>query len=159
MNTIDIIEEHYRKKKNTYVKKITRKCGAYAEDAVQHAYLKAIEYSDKFNAALNFDTWFKRILFTTVSDYRKFANGQPLVDIDENEIDPVEALGFNSAIKYNIWSDIGKIENELEREVVGLHFQYGYKHSEIVHLTGAASCNVQFWLNKFRNFIRDKYNG
>lgn len=153
----EIIEAHYRAHKNKYLKRISKRCGDYAEDCVQTAYMRCILYSDSFHRGMNFDTWFKRILFTTVSDYRKFANGQAIVDIDENEVDPVEELGFPNALRLEIWKDIDALRNDVEREVVSLHFKYGYKHSEIVHLTDASSRNVHSWLSKFRSFVKDKY--
>lgn len=152
-----IVAEHAKTMRSKYVKKVSRKCGDYAEDAVQHTYLKCLAFKDSFHMGLKFDNWFKRILFTTVSDYRKFANGQPLVDIDENEVDPIEEMGFTTAIRYAIYAEIGKIEQTEEQEVVGLHFQYGYKPQEIGGLTGSSLRNINYWLNKFRDSMKEKF--
>lgn len=92
-----------------------------------------------------------------MSDYRRFANGQPLVDIDETEVDPIEEMGFQSSLKYSIWSEIGKIENPEEAEVVGLNLQYGYKPKEITAITGSSIRNVNYWLNKFKEEMKKKY--
>lgn len=153
----DIVEAHYKEMKNKYVKKVSRKCGDYAEDAVQQTYLKCLAFENSFHMGLKFDNWFKRILFTTVSDYRRFANGQPLVDIDETEVDPIEEMGFQSSLKYSIWAEIGKIENPEEAEVVGLNLQYGYKPKEITAITGSSIRNVNYWLNKFKEEMKKKY--
>lgn len=152
-----VVEDHAKTMRDKYVKKVSRKCGDYAEDAVQQTYLKCLIFKESFHMGLKFDNWFKRILFTTVSDYRKFANGQPLVDIDENEVDPIEEMGYTSMVRGEIYKKIESIPQEEEQEVVSLHFQYGYKPQEIVALTDQSLRNINFWLNKFRKDIKDTY--
>lgn len=57
----DIVEAHYKEMKNKYVKKVSRKCGDYAEDAVQQTYLKCLAFENSFHMGLKFNNWFKRI--------------------------------------------------------------------------------------------------
>lgn len=65
MNNKKLIEEHYAKNFNTWVKRITRRVPGVmdAEDVVQESYTRALTYSHTFNSNISsIDTWFTNIV-------------------------------------------------------------------------------------------------
>lgn len=154
----DIIQTHYEANHENLVKKYSRWCGGKenAEDVVQTAYLRAIQYGDTYNQSLSFDRWFKRILTNSVRDFKSMERGT-FVEVDENEIDAVPDLHFMRSLWRQVIEEINKIENEEHKEILSLYFIHGYPPRMIIRIVEMRYKGVNAVINRFKGFIRDKY--
>lgn len=150
------IEKHYRKNRKTFVAKVRRNLDEYAEDIVQEAYRRALSAVHSGYEVMNFEAWMNRILFTVCQDFEKFAKGMSMGDGSEEEA--VEDFSYSEAIKYEIWNEVGNITNQVERDAVGMNIQYGYNRKEISEILDVNIRTVEFWLSKFKNRMKEKYD-
>lgn len=153
---LQAIETHYKKNRKDFLSKVNRSLGDYAEDAVQETYLRALNAVSKGYEIQNIEAWMRRILFTVTSDYRRFSNGGSL-SLEITEGDVVDEHQYPAAVRNQIISDVSKIQNPVEREVLTLNLVYGYDRREISEIVDLSPRTVEFWLGKFKNRIKELY--
>jgi len=154
---IEFITKHYEKKRERSIKKMSYRCGPYAEDAVQEAYYRALKYADSYEAGKDFDKWFNRILYCASAEFRRFNQGLPLDTVPEEDLPMVEDEGFDERMKFEVGQDIERITDEQAKEIVSLHFVMGFKPYEVVQITGESRRNVYYHISEFKKYIMEKY--
>lgn len=154
----DIIETHYVNNYENLVKKYSRWTGGTenAEDIVQTAYLRAVQYSDTYDPNLPFDRWFKRILTNSARDFKSMQRGT-YVEIDENEIDPEPDINYIRSLWREIVEEIEKTSDPEHKEILSLYFIHGYPPRMIVRVVDMRYKGVNSVISRFKAFIKDKY--
>lgn len=155
-----IVEKHYRENYRRYVKqligRVVGKCPTLAEEVVQEAYTRAIQYLASYNKDKKpFDKWFRTILNNALRDHKKEEKGY-VVSFDEVEdtndyLPPI----MNKEFIERAFVEIEKY-NKQKQEVLILWFKYQYKPRDIEKLVGMSSTNIRKTISNFRkdlNFL------
>lgn len=154
----DIISEHYNKNYNRLVKKYSRWAGGTenAEDVVQTAYMRAVQYSDSFDASLPFESWFNRILNNSLKTFKAMEKGS-FCEFNEEDFDGVPDFHFNRRLWQEITDEIRNLSNEEHKEILSLYYFQGYPPRSIVKVVDAKYSNVVKIVNRFKEFVKSKY--
>lgn len=91
----EAIEEFYRENCDLYVRRLSRQAGSYsnAEDVVQEAFLRALQYSDSYTISdnNNLEKWFNSILRRALVDFKRIETKQGMVvETDSGEPESTE---------------------------------------------------------------------
>lgn len=159
---LDVVEKHYKENYSRYVKqlvnRVVNKCPAFAEEVVQEAYTRAIQYYPSFDDKIKpFDKWFRTILNNALRDHKKEEKNYTLVD-------ELEDTAEYSPILMNK-EFINRIEMEIERygdqkkEVLTLWFKYQYKPRDIGKIVNMSPTNIRKTISNFRKDIYDIMKG
>lgn len=142
-----MVEKHYKENQRALTKKVKRFMGEDGEDVVQESYARALKYFPSFKEDGNFNKWFNKILFNTVKDF-KADRGGLTVDLDP---DYIEATDNGSITPYRRLIRSMSIDmSDDHREVVKLHYIYGYNQKEICEVVELSYSNVRKIISRFK---------
>lgn len=142
---MNLIEEMYikdRRRDVNMMARILRGDHAAAEDVVQEAYTRAIQYQATYDPErAELRTWFNSLLFNSLRDYQKMVRGQPDdVASDFSAEDLAEEWGMTTPHDRELLaSTVESISNEKHRMVMELFFLRGYTAREISQLVEKCS--------------------
>lgn len=145
------IEGHYRLNYHRLVGYTARKVGHNnAEDVVQEAYARAIQYFDTFTPGQDFDMWFKAIWENAG---RKLLNEQEeTAPIDEVVIAmPAEA---EHVFELSVIQDKLRDEKPAHRQVIIHHLILGYTREETAFLLNLPEGQVASLVHRFRESLK-----
>ena len=152
----EIIEYHYRKNYNKLVKSTTYrvigKSTALAEEVVQEAYTRAVQYFPSFDENIKpFDAWFRTILNNTLRDHKSQEKGYAMNidDILEEGIVPI----IPEQDLINKVEELIAKQSEDNQEILTLWFKYGYKPREISEISSTSPVNIRKVISNFRKSI------
>lgn len=150
------IEDHYRKKREGFVKAFVTMAGGYAqaEDVVQDAYVKALTYWKAFDAPADLDRMFPILVMNCYRDFKKDERRHGAAELTEDIEGP--AFNFTNIIKQNIYKMI-EAQAERDRGVLSLHFIKGFTQREIETLTNIPQGTVKDIVVKFRDHLKKTY--
>ena len=157
---LDIIEKHYRHNRLVLVKRMRWRTGDErdAEDVVQEAYCRAIQYADSFKMGLPFNLWFQRILNNCLKDFKREHKGYLHVEIDEEELGGEECSGVNKKTQEEIEREIDQVSNLKHKEILSLYFVHDYPLRDINHLVDEKYRNIALIVGRFKTQMRKKYS-
>lgn len=150
------IEEFYKQNYNRHVRTISRILHYnrdLAEDVVQEAYTKAIQYEDTYDEGRgSINTWFNRILFNTLRDTQNsFVNTVALHEGIEGNEQGIEYLVF-------IDNELKFVRNSKHKRILELFYLSGYSSGEIAKLVdGISQTNVTTICKRFKDGVKEKY--
>ena len=155
----DIIEKHYRHNFVVLVKRMKWRTGDErdAEDVVQEAYCRAINYADAFKMGLPFNLWFQRILNNCLKDFKREQKGHYHVEINEEEMEGEECSGILKKTQREIRGEIDAMGNEQHREILHLYFVEGLSLGDINRIVSDKYGNIALVVSRFKRSIKDKY--
>lgn len=153
-----LIEEHYRKHRKDLVRKFSGRVRGRtnAEDVVQEAYARALQYQDSYDGKKGFDNWFNTILRNAANDFNKEerARGQTYSNMvyDMPGPDPKSYRHILSQI-------IEKINKKPEdiRQILTLYFLDQYTQKEIEQVSVKSRKAIENIVLRFRKEIKDAY--
>lgn len=153
-----ILEEHYKKNFDRLVKRYTFWAGSVqnAEDVVQTAYTRAIQYYDSYDEKQDFGKWFNRILTNSLKMQKQIDRGQFHDEFDEEQVDGVSDYHYLGQLRREVVQEINSYEDN-HREVLSLFFVNGYSPRSIVKVTDQKFHNVKTIIDRFKRKIREKY--
>lgn len=153
------IGDFYRRNYIKHLKNINRIVhnNEVAEDIVQEAYARAIQYSEQFDPKRGkFTSWFNKILYNTLRDYKeehkKRAHYKPCDNVEDAILFHKQSDKF-----FLVEKEISKISRDKTRKVLTLYFLLGYSSKDIEELTDYSQTNVTTITSRFRSLLIDKY--
>lgn len=154
----ELIEAHYRKHRNNLVHRISFRAGGVqeAEDVVQDAYVRAMQYFDSYDVTKEFDLWFSRVLFNALKDHRRSERGYTVVEFDEEHEEGIPCQQYNEEVVKQI---LQRIEDKAPpaKEILYLHFKYGYRVVDIHALVGGGIWAIHKTVSRFREELKELY--
>lgn len=163
MDIIKDLETFYRKTYAIKVKTLTKMLRgdrALAEDVVQEAFIRAINYSHLYNVDKGtIQAWFNAILFNTLRSTQR--SERQKLDLSseisvQNNINPVYEEKY-SEYWWGIYNLIQKIPNQKHRRVLELFFLYGYSSTEISQIEAdMTQSNVTTIVMRFRENLKQR---
>lgn len=151
-----ILEEHYRKNRFTYVKRMSFRCGDYAEDVVQEAYARAIKYFSSYKEEYSLDAWFSRIINNCLKEHKNAEKGYTALTFEEEEIDGIPCNRFAESVVKEIYELIST-KSVVSMEVLTYHFRFGYTAKEVQEISEHSYANCHKIINRFRQELRELY--
>lgn len=150
------IEEHYRKNfkglVNSVVNRVPNKSRALAEEVVQEAYCRALEYWPGFDPKRGeFKTWFNRILYNSgINCVNAEGNN---VSLDDEEYDVSPFILTNDDIPKDVALLIQKSMSKQRPEVyevLNMFFNLGFKTIDIAKCTDFTHTNIRQLIHRFK---------
>lgn len=153
-----IIETHYRKNYKTLVKRMTNRVPhhshALAEELVQEAYVRALQYYKTYDTNRPFERWFSLILNNAASDQLKYENGTSALSLNDDEVD-LEPFILNDEM--NIPREVVmKVQEAIKdcppdvSEVLNMFFNLGMRTPDIEKCTRFSHSNIRQIIRRFR---------
>lgn len=156
----NVLEQHYVSNSPRFVKSISNRLRGdlhSAEDVVQEAYCRALQYLDSCKSEEEFPKWFSTILNRSFKDWKKDRRESPLtVEIKEEHL----STGKDFLEKYKICEEIaGDINNlkEPQKEVCTLYFLKGYTPIDIAKVMDINYNTLKKSISRFKNTMREQY--
>jgi len=155
-----LIEEHYKKSLSQDVKRMkayTANNEQDAEDIVQEAYVRALQYGKAFDPINGeIGAWLHKIMINCFRDWRAdnyhhsdaIEFDEELYEQDVTTLDNIDSLVY---IKENI----EKMPEGEEKEVLFLYFSIGLTLRGVSHISGVTYKRVWNILHRFKNKIRE----
>jgi RNA polymerase sigma-70 factor (ECF subfamily) len=130
---------------------------ADADDAVQDAFLSAIQHLDSCAPAEKFRAWLLTIVRNRAFDLKRRGRVRSVEMLEEgtaqtHEPSPLE-MAERSELNARLTAAIGTL-TDTQREVLMLHDIQGWKHADIAHLLGLAESTVRVHLLHARRRLR-----
>jgi RNA polymerase sigma factor (sigma-70 family) len=151
MDVVQSILTHYKENREALGKKAGRilKDHSYGEDAAQEAYENALKYYKAFNPDRGeFDKWFNKIFWRTISRYQGFVKGTGHMEvINEWEVNPEIAKTF---LEETSLSDNYK-------RVLTLLYVNGYTPKEVAKMDGVSTSVIYRSVHLFKQEVVKKY--
>lgn len=154
------IEAYYIKNRSALIKKVAGRAGTpeNAEDIVQNAFLKALQYWPSYDARVKgFDEWFGRILSNALRDFMTDERNYGMaMEFDEEEQPGVEMPSISDNLREKIQKEIG-LASVKNQEVLSLYYTQGYSMKEVVEITDLKYKDVDTTIQRFRKHIQERY--
>jgi RNA polymerase sigma-70 factor, ECF subfamily len=133
-----------------------------AEDAVQDAFITALERLDDCRDPAAFGAWLRQIVRNRARTVRRREKLRQTEDITlvvaaSSQDDPARDLD-RSELRERLESALGTL-TETQRSVVLMHDLEGYRHREIAHELGIPEGTVRSHLFFARRALRDRLGG
>ena len=153
-----LIETHYRTNSERLVKIYTRflKSKERAEDVIQEAYTRALQYCDTYDKERPLDKWFNAIIASAVRDNKRSENLKGMVDIKEAAEIPVKPAAIPTIILNQVMRRIDTKGDEIAN-ILRLTLLHHYRPTEISKLVNMSANNIRQIVFKFREEIRQDY--
>jgi RNA polymerase sigma-70 factor (ECF subfamily) len=159
-NRNSIIEDFYKANYNKLVKKVSGRAATpeNAEDIVQNAFVKGLQYWDSYNPQVKgLDEWFGCILNNCLKDFMKDERNYGMaMEFDEEEVAGIEMSSIPDNLKEKITKEIG-LASVKNQQVLTLYYCQGHTVSEIVQMTGLKPKHVKLIAERFRNHMQQGY--
>lgn len=151
-NILEDLIEQYKLTRNKHVKLMSRILGgdhAAAEDVVQEAYARAIQYYGSYDSSRGeLMPWFNRILFNALRDIQREYNNRPPDNIEDFSVEDVLEP---AKIPSSLVDQIEAVVNEKHQRVLYLFFILGYSSREVSEIEDEVTqTNVTTIINRFK---------
>lgn len=149
------LEELYKKTKNGHVKLMTRILRgdwAAAEDVVQEAYTRALQYYPSYDPNRGpLVPWFNRIMYNALRDIQREYKNRPTENCDELCVEDVISI---NEMPETLVDKIQSVKNEKHQRVIYLFYILGYSSKEISEIEeGVTQTNVTTIVNRFKESL------
>lgn len=155
----EILEKFYKDNYNKLCKAVARRAGGdyNAEDVVQEAFCRALKYWPTFNPERRpLEGWFVSILNNSLRDFkREEMSAGTHVEFDEEEHDGLEMSQTDAKMVEKV-QDLINQKGDGQRDVLELHFMFGYKPAEIVEILDVNNSTVRQTIWRFKEEVRAK---
>lgn len=151
------LEDQYVKTRSYHVKLMTRILGgdwAAAEDVVQEAYCRALQYLPSYDAKRGaLLPWFNRIMFNALRDVQREYKNRPKETCDELCAEDLLVPVVNS---HHILGLIDGVKNPRHQRVLYLFYVLGYNSREVSEIEeDMTQTNVTTIVSSFRKGLAD----
>lgn len=153
-----VIEDYYRKNYKAMIKMVRSSAGTphNAEDVVQEAFTRALEYCKTWDPKYPFDKWFSRILQNSLRTFNKDRRAHGMVTADDvYELPPHEDPYYIRFLK-EIQEDAKQLPED-QREVINLSFFDGLGAVDISRITNISPGNIRTMISRYKEEVRHKY--
>lgn len=153
----DLIEKHYRLNCLTLVKRLTGMIGREnAEDVVQEAYCRALQYYTSLSAANgNFNQWFSGILQNAVNKNIRDEKSHGM--FRDQELDRVSAdVAYNRKFLEEIEEEINSKPMHIAF-ILNCYFFHQYSPADICEIVPESNVAIRQIIWRFRQDMKRKY--
>lgn len=156
----EALEKLYRERYTRYTQQLSNRVGGIhnAEDVVQEAFARALQYEDSYDSKRDLASWFSSILKNAQRD---FLREQRLLGMSLTNDEPDEEITYDKLDDSNL---LRRIEKELEeydepnRSILKLMFVKNYKAIEVTHIIpNTNNRSIAVLAHRFRNSMKEKY--
>jgi RNA polymerase sigma factor (sigma-70 family) len=150
------IESFYKTNFNTFVKRMNRRAGSKeaAEDVVQTAFLRALQYQDSYDPKFPLENWFNRILNNSLRHYKNVERGNASEEFNEEHFDGTDCPGYSKQLVRQIRDMIDTYEGA-HLEVLTLYFDHQYRPRDICKVVDLRYKNVETILQRFKTNVKE----
>lgn len=152
------IEVHYRSNYKSYTKVALRflKDHAYAEDAVQEAYAKAIKHQDKLGDVHDLNGWMYVIFQNTLRTMRqKILNNGVVMEVVPQKF-PVDPFSGEKWSLHDLMEAIEKwVKNPIHKKILTMYTIKGYTAQEIEDLSGIPVTTTYVAWKRFKEKLKE----
>ena len=154
----DELTEHYLEHHDHLVKRVSYRVGGIhnAEDVVQEAYARAMQYYKSFNPERSdLERWFSTILINATKDLKRQERMDGMV-ADEDVTDTADMTAYTNEL-------LGLVRKEMEHAPPGatdaleLYYIWGYTAKEVAEQTDHTHYSVKGLVKRFREYMRSTY--
>lgn len=154
----DVIEDYYQDNYKKFVNRIRFRAGSLqnAEDVVQEAFTRALQYIGSFDENKKpFDTWFRTICNNTLKDFKRDEKSLgTYVEFNELMFETEPVQYSDGRIREEIKKMIAK---ERHDGVLHLYYTGGYTPKEIVEIVDLNKNTVLTILKRFRGKVLARF--
>lgn len=139
--------------------RLTKGDHAAAEDIVQEAFLRAIQFQGSYDEErATYHTWFNGILWNCLRDYNRSLRGDPAPaggDISADDVaEELDLLDTPEGQQYTR-NQIELVKNDKHRRVLELFFLLGYTSKQITQIEEDVSVtNVTTIVSRFKEDLK-----
>lgn len=126
-----------------------------AEDIVQEAYARAIQYQDSFDGS-NLDRWITTILNNSLREFKNTEKGFATATFDEELMDGVDCSHYPDTVMREIY-DLISTKSVAQKEVLNLYFKQEYSAKDISRITDYSYSTAHQIIQRFRNELKELY--
>lgn len=136
----EVINNYYKENYDLLVKRIAKRVGNSedAEDVVQEAFARALQYYASFKPEKSFEKWFSVILSNCYKKLVSERYGGPVTKPFEEFLDELKSVDDRQRREVSPaqMDYLMAGRSEKDKEIIRLGFTFGYTPSEIKFLTG-----------------------
>lgn len=152
------IEAHYRKNFKPLVKAYSNIAGGQheAEDLVQTAYTRAMQYWNSLSSYEDFDKWFSGIFKNSITDLRKDQRLRGMLNIDEVEEPGIYnniGIAENLRKRVEVLVDAAPVN---QRTILNLVLFLGYTPEEASKVVPETANNIRQIVHRFRLKLKEQ---
>jgi len=154
-----LVEEHYKKTFHILSKKLTRYLGnkAVAEDVLQEAYCRLLQYWETYKEDQPFEGWFKTVVNNSIRDHYKKEHLHGMLDdgnLMKEEREEAMLRPFFERIELNSLLETIKNKPYNVRKILTLYLVKGYSSQEVEKVVPESSNNIRKIVQRFRDEIK-----
>lgn len=161
---MELLEQLFRESYNDKVRMVYRRAGGSynADDVIQEAFARALQYQDSFNGATmeDLNKWFDCILRRSLYDFKRSEIKQGLTQEELKEEDPdadiVDADGIDSRTAEEL-TEVIESYSRPKRDILYLYFIRGYKSGEVAQVLDLTAKQVRNYVHQFKLNMREMY--
>lgn len=154
---VEELTELYTKEWDRFVKRISYRVGgmANAEDVVQTAFLRAMEYAKSYEDGKDVDKWFNTILNNATRDFKR---QERLGGMTTEEAGPEMETGLvQEELLLQVDREIQNVKKEAERYVLRGYLIYGWKPREIAFYSELKPNHIRVIVHRFKQHLKEKF--
>lgn len=154
-----VVEEYYRDNYEELVKRYVNRAGSYqnAEDIVQEAFARCLQYLPNFDGKMPFENYFSRILQNSFREF-KVAERNYGMNMSHEEADTPCPIDLeNKRLVYDVKQYIRNNMPKDEREILELYYIKGYSLKDVQKITDEKYRRVNYVVYKFADVIKERF--
>lgn len=153
-----IIDKYYRANYKKCVKKVLNRSGSWhnAEDVVQEAFTRALQYWVSLEHKDSFQAWFEKILGNALKTQAADNRMRGMTAGMPDERDTQLPTQFNSALIEELKRDVRELPQP-RRKILELVLFHGYDPLDITRIEDISQSAVWAMVSRYRAEIRAKY--
>lgn len=157
---MEALTDFYRSNFESEVKRLTRFVPnvADAEDIVQEAFTRAVQYWDTYDPTRPIEKWVRTLVRNSMVDWRKQDRMSGMtVKVDESNGGILEEEGPNKELSRIVYSEISSIKTGRKKNIIYRRFAMGLPYKTIADVMGIHEEAVKKCIHRWRAYMKDKY--
>lgn len=156
---VGLLNTHYVENYDKLVKRLSYRAGGIhnAEDVMQEAYARALNYLDSFDPMVKgFGAWFNSVINNSLRDFKSTERIRGMarsLDKEENLAD----IAQDQEIIDKLMQEVESIPNEKSREILKMFVFLGYSAKEVARVVDTNMSNIRRTINEFYKYAREVY--
>lgn len=158
--SFDILTEHFKNNFESEAKRVSRYVPNYAdaEDIVQEAYTRAIQYWYTYDPERPLEQWFRTMVRNASIDWKKQDRMSGMtVKVDESNGGILEEEGPNRELSRVVYAEISSIKQVKTKSVIYRRFAMGLPYKTIAEVMDMSEEAVKKSIQRWRAYMKDKY--
>jgi len=152
------IEAHYRENFQSLVKRYAHFIHhrERAEDIIQEAYCRALQYWESYDTERPFDKWFNSIISSALKENKRTETMHGMVDISEAMDVPIKPAAIPAVIVNQVMKRINEHDQQ-SADILRMVFLKHMRPVEIAKVVDANANAIRKLVQRFREEIKRDY--